>query len=153
MAGEDELLAGGGVPIRPPRLEDAGLEDCALPPESIAEAFSLAAAAVSSRLARFPLSDDEEEDEEGAASRRRAEASAWTERGPSAGPSPTPTPLSSAAPMRSWSSAEGAEAGARMPWWSAGAGKSRMESWSSGNGAGRRIWGRRMDASRGSGKA
>ncbi|CAN6224173.1 unnamed protein product [Urochloa humidicola] len=65
MAGEDELLAGGGVPIRPPRLEDAGLEDCALPPESIAEAFSLAAAAVSSRLARFPLSDDEEgEDEE-----------------------------------------------------------------------------------------
>ncbi|CAN6182016.1 unnamed protein product [Urochloa humidicola] len=65
MAGEDELLSGGGVPIRPPRLEDAGLEDCALPPESIAEAFSLAAAAVSSRLARFPLSDDEEgEDEE-----------------------------------------------------------------------------------------
>ncbi|CAL5088739.1 unnamed protein product [Urochloa decumbens] len=64
MSGEDELLAGGGVPIRPPRLEDAGLEDCALPPESIAEAFSLAAAAVSSRLARFPLSDDEDEDEE-----------------------------------------------------------------------------------------
>ncbi|CAN6195633.1 unnamed protein product [Urochloa humidicola] len=64
MAGEDELLTGGGVPIRPPRLEDAGLEDCALPPESIAEAFSLAAAAVSSRLARFPLSDDEGEDEE-----------------------------------------------------------------------------------------
>ncbi|RCV36660.1 hypothetical protein SETIT_8G000200v2 [Setaria italica] len=66
MSGEDELLAGGGVPIRPPRLEDAGLEDCALPLESIAEAFSLAAAAVSSRLARFPPSDDsDEEDEEG----------------------------------------------------------------------------------------
>ncbi|CAN6204224.1 unnamed protein product [Urochloa humidicola] len=64
MAGEDDLLAGGGVPIRPPRVEDAGLEDCALPPESIAEAFSLAAAAVSSRLARFPLSDYEEEDED-----------------------------------------------------------------------------------------
>ncbi|RLM84955.1 uncharacterized protein C2845_PM04G15060 [Panicum miliaceum] len=64
MSGEDdELLAGGGVPIRPPRLEDAGLEDCALPPESIAEAFSLAAAAVSSRLARSPLSDDEEDEE------------------------------------------------------------------------------------------
>ncbi|RLN36392.1 uncharacterized protein C2845_PM03G32280 [Panicum miliaceum] len=64
MAGEDdELLAGGGVPILPPRLEDAGLEDCALPPESIAEAFSLAAAAVSSRLARFPLSEDEEDEE------------------------------------------------------------------------------------------
>ncbi|KAE8801479.1 hypothetical protein D1007_22919 [Hordeum vulgare] len=48
-----------GDPIRPPRLEDAGLEDCALPPESIAEAFSLAALAVSSRLS---LSDDEDED-------------------------------------------------------------------------------------------
>ncbi|CAN6217384.1 unnamed protein product [Urochloa humidicola] len=71
MAGEDELLAGGGVPIRPPRLEDAGLEDCALPPESIAEAFSLAAAAVYSRLARFPLSDDEEDEEEGCASTPR----------------------------------------------------------------------------------
>ena len=64
MSGEDDvLLADGGVPIRPPPLEDAGLEDCALPPESIAEAFSLAAAAVSSRLARFPLSDDEEDEE------------------------------------------------------------------------------------------
>ncbi|KAG0492085.1 hypothetical protein HPP92_005182 [Vanilla planifolia] len=29
--------------IRPPRLEDAGLEDCALSPESIMEAFSRAA--------------------------------------------------------------------------------------------------------------
>ncbi|KAL6599277.1 hypothetical protein ACP70R_045771 [Stipagrostis hirtigluma subsp. patula] len=64
MAGEEELLAGGGVPIRPPRLEDAGLEDCALPPESIAEAFSLAAMAVSSRLARFPLSDSDSDDED-----------------------------------------------------------------------------------------
>jgi len=64
MSGEDDvLLADGGVPIRPPPLEDAGLEDCALPPESIAEAFSLAAAAVSSRLARFPLSDEEEDEE------------------------------------------------------------------------------------------
>ncbi|WVZ64626.1 hypothetical protein U9M48_014120 [Paspalum notatum var. saurae] len=63
MAGEDELLAGKGVPIRPPspRLEDAGLENCALPPESIAEAFALAVvAAVSSRL---NLSDDEEGEE------------------------------------------------------------------------------------------
>ncbi|KAL6655847.1 hypothetical protein ACP70R_006673 [Stipagrostis hirtigluma subsp. patula] len=64
MAGEEELLAGGGVPIRPPRLEDAGLEDCALPPESIAEAFSLAAMAVSSRLARFPHSDSNSDDED-----------------------------------------------------------------------------------------
>ncbi|RCV11371.1 hypothetical protein SETIT_2G180400v2 [Setaria italica] len=75
MSGEDELLASGGVPIRHPRLEDAGLEDCALPPESIAEAFSLAAAAISSRLARFPrfpLSDDsDEEDEEGRVSAPR----------------------------------------------------------------------------------
>ncbi|CAN6360825.1 unnamed protein product [Urochloa humidicola] len=28
------------MPICSPRLEDAGLKDCALPPESIAEAFS-----------------------------------------------------------------------------------------------------------------
>lgn len=34
--------------IRPPRLEDAGLEDCALPPESIKEAFLKAASAVKS---------------------------------------------------------------------------------------------------------
>ncbi|XP_037464217.1 uncharacterized protein LOC119336325 [Triticum dicoccoides] len=50
-----------GEPIRPPRLEDAGLEDCALPPESIAKAFSLAALAVSSRLPHLPLSDDEDD--------------------------------------------------------------------------------------------
>ncbi|CAM8942164.1 unnamed protein product [Rhodiola kirilowii] len=35
--------------IRPPRIEDAGLEDCALPPDSIREAFLKAAAAVGSR--------------------------------------------------------------------------------------------------------
>ncbi|KAL6846410.1 hypothetical protein ACP4OV_023858 [Aristida adscensionis] len=64
MARDDELLAGRGAPIRPPRLEDAGLEDSALPPESIAEAFSLAAMAVSSRLARFALSDSEDDDED-----------------------------------------------------------------------------------------
>ncbi|GER44998.1 RNA-binding (RRM/RBD/RNP motifs) family protein [Striga asiatica] len=34
--------------IKPPRLEDAGLEDCALPPESIKEAFLKAASAVRS---------------------------------------------------------------------------------------------------------
>ncbi|KAK4428100.1 hypothetical protein Salat_1579000 [Sesamum alatum] len=34
--------------IKPPRLEDAGLEDCALPPESIEEAFLKAASAVRS---------------------------------------------------------------------------------------------------------
>ncbi|TVU09266.1 hypothetical protein EJB05_42724, partial [Eragrostis curvula] len=66
MAGnDDQFLAGGGggVPILLPRLEDAGLEDCALPPESIAEAFSLAAEAVSSRLARFPLYESDDEDD------------------------------------------------------------------------------------------
>uniref|UniRef100_A0A0E0IHY5 Uncharacterized protein n=1 Tax=Oryza nivara TaxID=4536 RepID=A0A0E0IHY5_ORYNI len=63
MADEGELLA-GGEPVRPPRLEDAGLEDCALPPESIAEAFSLAAMAVSSRLTHFSLSDDDDDDDE-----------------------------------------------------------------------------------------
>ncbi|KAJ1289351.1 hypothetical protein BS78_02G157500 [Paspalum vaginatum] len=71
MAGEDELLAGKGVPILPPRLEDAGLEDCALPPESIAEAFSLAAAAASSRLTLSEDSDDEEDEER----------SVWASRG------------------------------------------------------------------------
>ncbi|GFZ11792.1 hypothetical protein Acr_23g0001770 [Actinidia rufa] len=47
--------------IRPPRLEDAGLEDCALPPDSIKEAFLKAASAVRSRAASiFSASDDEE---------------------------------------------------------------------------------------------
>ncbi|KAL1811399.1 hypothetical protein ACET3Z_021464 [Daucus carota] len=45
--------------IRPPRLEDAGLEDCALPPDSIKEAFLKAASAVRSSL----LSQSDEEDE------------------------------------------------------------------------------------------
>ncbi|MCD9558717.1 hypothetical protein HAX54_016253 [Datura stramonium] len=44
--------------IRPPRLEDAGLEDCALPPDSIKEAFLKAAAAVRSMIS---ASDDEDE--------------------------------------------------------------------------------------------
>jgi hypothetical protein len=47
--------------ILPPRLEDAGLEDCALPPDSIKEAFLKAAMAVKSRAASiFTASDDEE---------------------------------------------------------------------------------------------
>ncbi|CAK9161489.1 unnamed protein product [Ilex paraguariensis] len=49
--------------IRPPRLEDAGLEDCALPPESIKEAFFKAATAVKSHAASiFSASGDEPED-------------------------------------------------------------------------------------------
>lgn len=44
-----------------PRLEDAGLEDCALPPDSIQEAFLKAATAVRSRI--FHSSDDESEGE------------------------------------------------------------------------------------------
>lgn len=44
--------------IMPPRLEDAGLEDCALPPESIKEAFLKAATAVRSAISAS--SDDEE---------------------------------------------------------------------------------------------
>jgi hypothetical protein len=86
MSGEDELLAGGGAPILPPRLEDAGLEDCALPPESIAEAFSLAAAAVSSRLACFPFSDDSD-DEEGRVSAPRG-GGCVDEAGPARGAVP-----------------------------------------------------------------
>lgn len=45
--------------IQPPRLEDAGLEDCALPPDSIQEAFLKAATAVRSRI--FYASDEESE--------------------------------------------------------------------------------------------
>ncbi|XP_071691985.1 uncharacterized protein [Rutidosis leptorrhynchoides] len=47
--------------IKPPRLEDAGLEDCALPPDSIQEAFLKAATSVRSRM--FHNSDDESEEE------------------------------------------------------------------------------------------
>lgn len=46
--------------VLPPRLEDAGLEDCALPPDSIQEAFLKAAAAVKSRAAAILTSSDEE---------------------------------------------------------------------------------------------
>ncbi|KAL5575143.1 hypothetical protein UlMin_016842 [Ulmus minor] len=48
--------------IIPPRLDDAGLEDCALPPDSIKEAFLKAATAVKSRAASFLNSDEDEED-------------------------------------------------------------------------------------------
>ncbi|MED6135421.1 hypothetical protein PIB30_046310 [Stylosanthes scabra] len=44
--------------ILPPRLEDAGLEDCALPPESIHKAFLKAASAVKSAAAIFSDDDD-----------------------------------------------------------------------------------------------
>lgn len=44
--------------ILPPRLEDAGLEDCALPPDSIKEAFFKAATSVKSRAASFLHEDD-----------------------------------------------------------------------------------------------
>ncbi|XP_043811928.1 sulfite exporter TauE/SafE family protein 3 isoform X3 [Manihot esculenta] len=47
--------------ILPPRLEDAGLEDCALPPESIKEAFLKAASAVKAGATSF-FSGDEEDD-------------------------------------------------------------------------------------------
>ncbi|CAI9114132.1 OLC1v1014785C1 [Oldenlandia corymbosa var. corymbosa] len=43
--------------IVPPRLEDAGLEDCALPPDAIKAAFAKAATAVRSVIS---ASDDEE---------------------------------------------------------------------------------------------
>ncbi|CAN6879016.1 unnamed protein product [Brassica oleracea] len=46
--------------ILPPALADAGLEDCALPPDSIHEAFRKAADAVKSRAASL-FEDDEEE--------------------------------------------------------------------------------------------
>ncbi|RYR46767.1 hypothetical protein Ahy_A07g032581 [Arachis hypogaea] len=45
--------------ILPPRLKDAGVEDCALPPESIHQAFLKAAAAVKSATAIFSDDDDD----------------------------------------------------------------------------------------------
>lgn len=48
--------------ILPPRLEDAGLEDPALPPDSIHEAFLKAAAAVKSRAASIFSSTDDDND-------------------------------------------------------------------------------------------
>ncbi|KAJ7963002.1 hypothetical protein O6P43_018152 [Quillaja saponaria] len=47
--------------ILPPSLEDAGLEDCALPPDSIKEAFLKAATAVKSQAASIFNSEDEAE--------------------------------------------------------------------------------------------
>ena len=47
--------------ILPPRLEDAGLEDCALPPDSIKEAFLKAASAVKSGAASIFSADDEDD--------------------------------------------------------------------------------------------
>ncbi|KAI4331445.1 hypothetical protein MLD38_029632 [Melastoma candidum] len=48
--------------ILPPRLEDAGLEDCALPPESVKEAFMKAALAVKSRASSLLSPSTEEGD-------------------------------------------------------------------------------------------
>ncbi|KAG7992432.1 hypothetical protein I3843_02G127500 [Carya illinoinensis] len=61
MEAAKEREAGPLHQILPPRIEDAGLEDCALPPDSIKEAFLKAATAVKSRAASiFTTSDDEE---------------------------------------------------------------------------------------------
>ncbi|XP_054781454.1 uncharacterized protein LOC129288747 [Prosopis cineraria] len=46
--------------ILPPRIEDAGLEECALPPESIREAFFKAAFAVKSRATSVLSADDDD---------------------------------------------------------------------------------------------
>ncbi|CAI0423092.1 unnamed protein product [Linum tenue] len=46
--------------ILPPRLEDAGLEDCALPPDSIKEAFLKAASAVKSRATSIFTDDTDD---------------------------------------------------------------------------------------------
>ncbi|KAI0496944.1 hypothetical protein KFK09_023270 [Dendrobium nobile] len=68
----ERIEAEGGVvkgfigAIQPPRLEDAGLEYCALPPKSIMEAFSRAAASLKSRVAAsFSGSADDYVDGEG----------------------------------------------------------------------------------------
>ncbi|KAL3528737.1 hypothetical protein ACH5RR_008059 [Cinchona calisaya] len=46
--------------IMPPKLDDAGLEDCALPPESIKEAFLKAATAVRSIISASSYDDEAE---------------------------------------------------------------------------------------------
>ncbi|KAL6491705.1 hypothetical protein OROGR_034070 [Orobanche gracilis] len=46
--------------VKPPRLEDAGLEDCALPPEAIKEAFLKAASAVRSIISSSGSGDESE---------------------------------------------------------------------------------------------
>ncbi|CAJ1951151.1 unnamed protein product [Sphenostylis stenocarpa] len=52
--------------ILPPRLEDAGLEDPALPPESIHQAFVQAATAVKARAASiFSSTADTDDDDDG----------------------------------------------------------------------------------------
>ncbi|KAJ8756088.1 hypothetical protein K2173_024635 [Erythroxylum novogranatense] len=56
---ERDFTSGILEKVIPPRLEDAGLEDCALPPESIKEAFLRAATAVKSRATSI-FSDDED---------------------------------------------------------------------------------------------
>ncbi|KAH7651466.1 hypothetical protein IHE45_20G059200 [Dioscorea alata] len=61
-----EMLA-----IRPPRLEDAGLEDCALPPDKIREAFARAADSLKSRLA---IASDEDESDDNDAQRTNDES-------------------------------------------------------------------------------
>ncbi|XP_030491795.2 uncharacterized protein LOC115707851 [Cannabis sativa] len=57
---------GGGILHRiiPPRFEDAGLEDCALPPDAIKEAFFKAASAVK-RSASWIFTPSEDSDSEG----------------------------------------------------------------------------------------
>lgn len=70
-AGEDLGLLSK---IRPPPLEDAGLEDCALPLDSIQEAFLKAAAAVGSRAASMFIDDDADD--------RGCVNDPWTEKSP-----------------------------------------------------------------------
>ncbi|XP_050234013.1 uncharacterized protein LOC126682397 [Mercurialis annua] len=60
-ATKEQESAGLLSKILPPRLEDAGLEDCALPPDSIKEAFLKAASAVKSRATSVFTSDSEDE--------------------------------------------------------------------------------------------
>ncbi|XP_043724791.1 uncharacterized protein LOC122671562 isoform X2 [Telopea speciosissima] len=50
--------------IRPPRLEDAGLEDCALSDESIKEAFLKAANSIRSRASSILITTAEDEEDD-----------------------------------------------------------------------------------------
>ncbi|KAK2988440.1 hypothetical protein RJ640_022277 [Escallonia rubra] len=78
MEATAEAVAGLLEKIRPPRLEDAGLEDCVLPPESIKEAFLKAATAVKSTI--FSPSEDDEEEPQGKC-RDPTTRGSWRNRG------------------------------------------------------------------------
>ncbi|KAJ0986275.1 hypothetical protein J5N97_004631 [Dioscorea zingiberensis] len=68
-----------GMAIQPPRLEDAGLEDCALPPDAIREAFARAADSLKSRLIAA-TEEDESDDDDGQRTKDESDVAAASSR-------------------------------------------------------------------------